>query len=200
MAALTADQQAMVEANMGLVLYTIRRRFRWQTDEELSDMIQDGSVGLIRAVTDYDPARARISTYASWWIYQAVGKGIRDRLGSGYRRSIYQGTDWEDPLSIDWDGDDDRSLTDVLEAPGSTEGDALDSVLWARVSDVLEGAATDDVDREIARGLVVAAVDGAAPEAAASIGGRLGVSPWKVNQRRRALVARAEPELRGEVA
>ena len=43
----------------------------------LSDLVQEGSLGLMRAATKYDPARGcKFSTYACWWIQQAVLRAV----------------------------------------------------------------------------------------------------------------------------
>jgi RNA polymerase sigma factor (sigma-70 family) len=61
----------MVEANLGLV-YTIGRTHRGR-GAALADLIQEGTLGLIRAVERFDPDRGvRFSSYAGWWIRRAV--------------------------------------------------------------------------------------------------------------------------------
>lgn len=54
------------------------RRFRGRLDPD--DLVQIGLIGLMRAAEKYDPAwETRFSTYAMWWIRQAMGRGIDDQ-------------------------------------------------------------------------------------------------------------------------
>jgi RNA polymerase sigma factor (sigma-70 family) len=76
-------RQQLVERNLRLVV-SIAKRYQYH-GAELADLIQDGNLGLIKAVDRFDPDLGyRFSTYATWWIRQAVGRAV-DNTGSAVR-------------------------------------------------------------------------------------------------------------------
>ena len=70
-----ASREHMIRANLRLVV-AIAKRYS-NRGLPLQDLIEEGNVGLIRAVEGFDPAQgARFSTYGSWWIKQSIKRAL----------------------------------------------------------------------------------------------------------------------------
>src|SRR5262249_15769104 len=70
-----AAPRSFVEANLRLVV-AVATRYRW-SGVSLLDLVQEGNLGLLRAVDKFEWRKGfRFSTYATWWIRQAIRSGI----------------------------------------------------------------------------------------------------------------------------
>jgi RNA polymerase primary sigma factor len=74
----TEARQAIIRSNLRLVVSVAKRYIG--RGSVFQDLIQEGNIGLLRAVSKFDPSRGyKFSTYATWWIRQSISRSIADQ-------------------------------------------------------------------------------------------------------------------------
>src|SRR5918998_877328 len=134
--------QRLIEKNLKLVVSVVKR-FRG-CGLPFEDLIQEGNIGLMKAVEKFDPERGfRFSTYATWWIMQAVQRAVSDK-GPAER--------------LGWAREEARlamlALPDAtsLDRPVSAEGDTLE--LGKLVADERASRVAEEVVEEAEKAML----------------------------------------------
>ena len=171
-------QQKLVRHNLALVLYIVRKQRRGTV--RLDDLVQEGNVGLMRAVQKFDPhAGTRFSTYAVWWIRAYVGKHLKEARSTVRPRS---GMVAQRDVSLDRAiGEDNVTHLDLLEADGvgpevcclSAESDRAVRDALAKVRKRIGGLAWEIVRDRLQQD---------SPKTLNEIGKRWGISRERVRQ------------------
>ena len=142
-------RQQLIVANTRLVV-SIARLYQGR-GLSLADLIQEGNLGLMKAVDRFDPDRGvRLSTYATWWIRQAISRATGDS-GRTIRLPINQGQRWgrlrrvSDELSQRLGRE--PTMDEIAAASGLTTDQVESTLLAAREPMQIEELIGDEEDR-----------------------------------------------------
>lgn len=170
---LEAKRNEFIEANLRLVV-KIANRYR-NRHVSLSDLIQEGNLGLLRAVEKFDWQRGfKFSSYATWWIHQAVIRALAEK-GRLIKVPIYftERIRRVDRMyqSLSRELEKEPSLAEIAETMGMEEREVTNLILTAKdpisleagmgdledisLADVLEDARVEQADEALKRNSLV---------------------------------------------
>ncbi|MCI8869967.1 MAG: RNA polymerase sporulation sigma factor SigE [Lawsonibacter sp.] len=181
------DEEArntLIERNLRLVVY-IARRFE-NTGINIEDLISIGTIGLIKAVGTYQPAKSiKLATYAS--------RCIENEILMYLRKTSSQKTElsFDEPLNTDWDGNE-LLLSDIL----GTDSDLVMQPIEADVDRQLLRAALDQLpgrERQIIT--LRFGLDGRRERTQKEVADLLGISQSYISRLEKRIIARLKKEI-----
>lgn len=174
-----------IERNLRLVVY-IARKFE-NTGVGIEDLVSIGTIGLIKAVNTFDPAkRIKLATYASRCIENEILMYLR--RNSKTRTEV----SFDEPLNIDWDGNE-LLLSDVL----GTENDIIYKTVEEEVDKMLLTSALGKLsgrERRIMQ-LRFGLDDGAAERTQKEVADMLGISQSYISRLEKRIIKRLRKEI-----
>ena len=174
----------LIEHNLRLVVY-IARRFE-NTGINIEDLISIGTIGLIKAVGTYQPAKnIKLATYASRCIENEILMHLRKTSSQKLELSF------DEPLNVDWDGNE-LLLSDVL----GTDGDMVMRPIEADVDRQLLRQAMEQLsgrEREIIT--LRFGLDGRGERTQKEVADRLGISQSYISRLEKRIISRLKKEI-----
>ena len=177
-------RQQLIERNLRLVVY-IARRFE-NTGVGIEDLISIGTIGLIKAVETYQPARnIKLATYASRCIENEILMYLRKNANRRGEVSL------DEPLNTAWDGNE-LLLSDVL----GTDSDIIEKPLEEHVErDLLLGAVERLSERERTIITLRFGLDGRRERTQKEVADLLGISQSYISRLEKRIIRRLKGEI-----
>ena len=177
-------RKILIEHNLRLVVY-IARRFE-NTGVNLEDLISIGTIGLIKAVGTYQPAKGiKLATYAS--------RCIENEILMHLRKVASQKTElsFDEPLNTDWDGNE-LLLSDVL----GTDGDVVMRPIEADVDRQLLWQALERLDQREKKIMTLRfGLDGRKERTQKEVADEMGISQSYISRLEKRIIARLKKEM-----
>ena len=174
----------LIEHNLRLVAHIMKKYYTPNGDQD--DLISIGTIGLIKAVGTYQPARSiKLATYASRCIENEILMHLRKTA------NLKSEVSFDEPLNTDWDGNE-LLLSDIL----GTESDLVMKPIEADVdrqllSDALEKL--EDREREIIT--LRFGLDGRPERTQKEVADRLGISQSYISRLEKRIISRLKREI-----
>jgi RNA polymerase primary sigma factor len=173
-------RKRLIEKNLRLAV-SVAKKYRGY-GLPFEDLIQEGNIGLMKAVEKFDPDRGwRFSTYATWWVRQAVQRAVADK-GRTIRVPVHMGekirkmaraynelsaeferepTDEEVAERLEWATDEVRTVKGAMPDAGSLNQSLTSGDDSSEVGDFVEDEQASDTAGEVMREMETQGLQGA---------------------------------------
>ena len=174
----------LIERNLRLVVY-IARRFE-NTGVGIEDLISIGTIGLIKAVSTYKPARnIKLATYASRCIENEILMHLRKTT------NLKSEVSFDEPLNTDWDGNE-LLLSDIL----GTENDLVMKPIEEDVDRQLLSEAMEKLEERERRIITMRfGLDGRPERTQKEVADELGISQSYISRLEKRIISRLKREI-----